>query len=77
MLLFIGKSLWGGRKGYKEYVQWMEQEANNGEPGKVIFLKINTDMQEDWGLQAGKKAKLRWEKHGNRVTMRLTDVPFK
>ena len=53
----------------------MENEAKKFQNKKITFIKINADMQEEWGLTAGKKAKLRWRKKGLNVSMELTNLP--
>lgn len=65
----------GGKKGYKDAVQWLEKEAGSTGSRKVTFLKVNTDMQEEWGLPAGEKAKLRFRKRGSSITVNITNIP--
>lgn len=65
----------GGKKEYASSVDWMENEAKKFQNKKITFIKINADMQEEWGLTAGKKAKLRWRKKGHNVSMELINLP--
>ena len=67
----------GGKKGYNESITWMEKEIINNDKRRFTFIKINTDLQENWGLIAGKKAKLNWAIKGNSMTINLTDLPIK
>ncbi len=65
----------GGKKGYSKSIDWMEKAAKKVENRKITFIKINADMQEDWGLIAGKKGKLNWRKKNHHVEMSLTNLP--
>jgi len=67
----------GGKKGYNESVTWMEKEIKKNDKHRFTFIKINTDLQESWGLIAGKKAKLSWTRKGNSMTISLTNLPIK
>lgn len=56
----------------------MEDEIKkNKSTLKFTFIKINTDLQESWGLEAGKKAKLVYKRKGNFMTMDVINLPFK
>lgn len=68
----------GGERGYREEVDWMEKEINNVKTKKTItFIKINSDLQENWGLIAGKKAKLKITTKEKNIKIRLVDIPYK
>jgi hypothetical protein len=68
----------GGKKGYEEAVSWMEDELKKKKPNvKFSIIKINTDLQANWGLVAGKKAKMNWKRKGKQITMEITDLPVK
>ncbi len=68
----------GGRKGYKELVSWMEEELKLKTSGsKFTLIKINTDLQENWGLIPGAKAKLIYKSFDNRMTLEVVDLPIK
>jgi hypothetical protein len=68
----------GGKKGYEDAVSWMEEEIRNSPSGsRFTFIKINTDLQDKWGFVAGKKAKLRWKRKGDQMTMTVTDLPVR
>jgi hypothetical protein len=42
----------GGKRGYQEEVKWMEEEITKESrlSRSFIFLTVNTDLQESWGL---------------------------
>ena len=68
----------GGKRGYEEAVTWMEDEIKkNKSTLKFTFIKINTDLQENWGLIAGKKAKLKYKLKDNFMTLDVLDLPIK
>ncbi len=68
----------GGKRGYEDAVTWMEDEIKNNKSGlKFTFIKINTDLQENWGLMAGKKAKLKWKLKGDMMDMEVINLPVK
>ncbi len=72
---FLGK-----KRGYKDKVGWAEAEIlknNNSSKDKIAFIKINTDMQEKWGMKKGKKAKMKLKlnkKEG--LSIAVTKIPF-
>lgn len=67
-----------GKKGYEESTNWMEEEIKNNKSNlKFTFIKINTDLQEKWGLESGKKAKLKWNKTKNGYNLSLVNIPYK
>jgi hypothetical protein len=64
----------GGRKGYKEQVSWMEDLIMEHESQyKFTYIKINADMQENWGFVPGGKAKMIVKGSG----VSITDFPIK
>lgn len=68
----------GGKKGYKEAVTWMEDKIKNNKSNlKFTFIKINTDLQENWGLIAGKKAKIKITVNDNLLDLKVYDLPLK
>lgn len=68
----------GGKKGYREAVTWMEEEISKTKSGKKFsVIKINTDLQDTWGLIAGRKAKLVWKKNGSSMTINIQNLPIK
>jgi len=69
----------GGEKGYRENVKWVEDEINRDENIKkrVTFIKINTDLQESWGLIAGERVKLNFRMKGKSGTLVLGKLPIK
>lgn len=68
----------GGKKGYEDAVTWMEDEIKkNNSPLKFTFIKINTDLQENWGLVAGKKAKLKYKRRKDNMTLYVSKLPVK
>ena len=68
----------GSIKGYKNDVSWMEELIQNtNSKYKFTYIKINTDLQESWGFEPGKKAKLKFKKKGNQLSMEITDFPIK
>jgi hypothetical protein len=72
------QKFYGGKRGYEDAVTWMENEIRNSKSKlKFTFIKINTDLQENWGLYAGKKAKLKWIEKGNFINIEVTDLPIK
>lgn len=68
----------GSKKGYKDVISWMEELIRN-ENSKFTFtyIKINTDLQENWGFEPGKKAKLTVKKNKNKMTLEISDFPLK
>ena len=69
----------GGKFEYKQSVKWMEDELKkNGTNKKFTFIKINTDLQENWGLIPNQRAKLSFQRNGdNSVTIQIKELPFK
>ncbi len=68
----------GGKRGYEDAVTWMEDEIKNNKSNlKFTFIKINTDLQENWGLEAGKKAKLKVKVKNDFMTMDVTNLPVR
>lgn len=68
----------GGKRGYEDNIAWMEHEIKKSKPPpKFTFIKINTDLQERWGLIAGKKARLRWKAKGDLMTLEISDLPIR
>jgi len=68
----------GGKRGYKENILWMEDEIKMADPNlKIAFVKINTDLQENWGLQLGKKATMKLKRNKSNLQMSITDFPYK
>ena len=68
----------GGKRGYEDAVTWMEDEIKkNKSTLKFTFIKINTDLQENWGLVAGKKAKLKYKIKDDIMTLDVLDLPIK
>lgn len=68
----------GGAQGYKDNVVWMEDLITNTKSKfKFTYIKINTDLQENWGLEPGKKAKMRIKRKGNEMTMEIYDFPIR
>ncbi|TAE66042.1 MAG: hypothetical protein EAZ85_16135 [Bacteroidetes bacterium] len=72
------QKFFGGKKGYQESVVWMEEEIKkNNSQYTFTFIKINADLQEKWGLVAGKKAKLKLKQKNNTIKMEITKLPIK
>ena len=68
----------GGKNGYKETVTWMEDEiGKNKSLLKFTFIKINSDMQENWGMAAGKKMKVKIKKNGSSMNLSFSGLPLK
>jgi hypothetical protein len=72
------QKFFGGKRGYKDAVTWMEKEiANNKSNLKFTFIKINTDLQENWGFFLRKKAKLKYEIKNGYMEFDVENLPFK
>ncbi|OMP32298.1 hypothetical protein BKM32_04405 [Mangrovimonas sp. DI 80] len=68
----------GGKRGYEDAVLWMEEElAKNTTDTSVTFIKINTDLQESWGMKAGEKVRLKIKQKGSEGTIKLSELPYK
>lgn len=68
----------GGKRAYKENIIWMEDEIRQIDTSiKIAFVKINTDLQENWGLQFGKTAKMKIMVNKGYMQMNITDFPYK
>ncbi len=68
----------GGKHSYEDGVTWMENEIKKSKSTlKFTFIKINTDLQENWGLIAGKKAKLKYKQKDDFITLEIWDLPIK
>ena len=68
----------GGKRGYKEAITWMEDEIGKSKsPLKFTFIKINADMQENWGMAAGKKMKVKIKKKGSSMNLSFDGLPLK
>jgi hypothetical protein len=68
----------GGKRGYEEAVVWMEDEIKkNKSTLKFTFIKINTDLQENWGLATGKKATLKYKQKDGFGTLEVLNLPIK
>lgn len=68
----------GGKRGYEDAVTWMEKEIKDNKSNlKFTFIKINTDLQENWGLIAGKKAKLKVKIKNDFMKMDVINLPIR
>lgn len=68
----------GGKRGYNDAVTWMEDEIKNNTSNLTFtFIKINTDLQESWGLIAGKKAKRKLTINKGEMDLEIYDLPVK
>lgn len=68
----------GGKRGYADAVSWMQEEIEKNKSSlKFTFIKINTDLQESWGLVSGGKAKLEHNLKGDILTLDVLDLPIK
>ncbi|WMI69008.1 hypothetical protein [Mangrovimonas sp. YM274] len=68
----------GGKRGYEDAVLWMEEElAKNTTDTSVTFIKINTDLQESWGLKAGEKVRLKIKQKDNSMKLKISELPYK
>jgi hypothetical protein len=68
----------GGKRGYDDAVTWMEDEIKRNKSTLTFtFIKINTDLQENWGLVAGKKARLKYKLKDDFMTLDVLDLPIK
>ncbi len=63
----------GGRRGYEDAIQWMQNETKNNKD--FTFININTDLQEKWGLKPNGKAKIKIKKSGDNFELTLKDIP--
>ena len=62
----------GGTKNYKSDVQFMEDQIKNSTPaGMFTFVKVNTDLQESWGMKPGGKGKLEFKKKKKNYEMEV------
>jgi hypothetical protein len=70
---------YGGVRGYKETVKWMEDEImrNSITSKMVTFIKVNTDLQDSWGLVSGEKARLHMKLRGKHARLEISDLPEK
>lgn len=57
----------GGRKGYKHGISWLDNKLKVQRNFRVVYLKINTDMRDEWGLTAGKKMSIKKKSRGGSV----------
>ena len=72
------QKFFGGKRGYREAISWMEDEIKkNKSTLKFTFIKVNTDLQENWGLIPGKKAKLKYKTINGMMTIDVTNLPIK
>lgn len=63
---------YGGEKNYRSDVQWMEDEIKKTTPaGMFTFLKVNTDLQESWGMKPGGKGKMQFKKKRKKYEMEV------
>ena len=68
----------GGKRGYKDNILWMQDLIDNTKSKyKFTYIKINTDLQESWGFEKGKKAKLKTKRKGNNLDLEIINLPFK
>ncbi len=68
----------GAKKGYNDNIVWMEKLINKRDTSalKINFIKINTDLQENWGLQKGKKVKIKLRFNKKGVQTNLPKLPI-
>jgi len=68
-----------GKRGYRDNVEWMEDEISKDTvyADRVTFIKVNTDLQESWGLIPGEKLKLDVTKSDGRQEIVFGKLPTK
>lgn len=68
---------YGSKKNKKEYFYWLNEYCNKY-PDKFEIVLINVDLNSNWGLQEGKKLKLKFKMNKkNSVDLHFGNMPYK
>lgn len=69
----------GGKFGYKQGVKFYEEaiRKQKKQDKKITLIKINTDLQEKWGLEQNGKAKVKIEVIKREATITIGKLPWK
>lgn len=70
------KKCWGGKKGYEENITWIEDEIKKSNK-KIIFLKINLDLQANWGLEEGEEVSRKIKIKNGEYFVEYGKLPYK
>lgn len=75
-LVYYWSKFFGGKRQYKENLMWLKSMQMES-PLNFTILMVNTDLQEAWGLEPGKKMKIKLKinSHGGSVT--FGKIPYR
>lgn len=75
-LVYYWSKFLGGKRKYKDEVTWLT-EMQLSSPYNITILAVNTDLQESWGLQAGKKLRMKLKVNYRGGSAEFGKIPYK
>jgi hypothetical protein len=67
----------GGKFGYKSGVKFYEDELKKYTNRKILLIKLNTDLQEKWGMKKNGKAEVKVQVKRREVSINIGPLPWK
>lgn len=67
----------GGKSGYEDGVRLYEEELKKHPHKRIILLKLNTDLQEKWGMKKNGKAKIKIKVVKREAILNIGPLPWK
>jgi hypothetical protein len=67
----------GGKFGYKEGVRFYEDEVKKQANKNIILIKLNTDLQENWGMKKNGKAEIKIQVKKMEASINIGPLPWK
>lgn len=75
-LIYYWSKFLGGKRKFKEEVMWL-RGMQQSSPYNITILAVNTDLQESWGLQPGRKLKMKLKVNAHSGSAEFGPLPWK